>query len=626
MDRPLRWLFLNPVREGGWGGMEGWMLRLAGALKAMGDDCLIVGRTGTAWPRACAERGLCFRSVPFGGDLSPRTWWALAAIARSWRPDIAIAKGFRQARWLRAFARPATVAVKMPGGHELADDWFHRWTVRCCVDRILVDSHATRAMFLRRPWLLPDEVIVAHNGVVFEEMPPCSARRAAVRAELLGGAASADLAVVAVVGRLTADKGVADALEAFARGAAGREAVLAVIGDGPQRPALEARAAQPDLRGRVHWLGWRNDARHLLAGADLLLHASRVEGLPNAVLEAMAAGLPVVATNAGGTPEAVVQNVTGLLAAVGDVPALADALHVLLADPMLRRRMGAAALERVRREFTVDAMVSVIRCELAKAAANRREAAAPVVVQEGAWRVAGSEDLSAAARRWLEGDAVGWTTVKCTHRVRVACRQEAPVSLYVKHFISRTPRDRLGSGLRRPRALANYRTAHALAAMGVEVVPHLAAAWRRRRWTVESVLFTQSVPGATTIDEWTCTRPPGGGERRRVARRAGEWLASLHEAWVAPHDLKVSNILVTSDGRLVLLDLDNCVVGRPPLAREAARNLFQILRSFDRSGTLREWKAFLAAYRRRRRWSRQRMASLLEQVVRRWRRRRPPPQ
>jgi glycosyltransferase involved in cell wall biosynthesis len=121
-----------------------------------------------------------------------------------------------------------------------------------------------------------------------------------------------------------------------------------IAGDGPLRVAAEEVAAHGGLGRRFRVLGWRTDVPELLAAADALVLTSRFEGLPMAILRAMAAGLPVVATDVPGTREAVVPGRTGILAAPGDVQALAAAVVALGRNPGLRRRMGAAGRRRSR--------------------------------------------------------------------------------------------------------------------------------------------------------------------------------------------------------------------------------------------------------------------------------------
>jgi hypothetical protein len=362
-------------------------------------------------------------------------------------------------------------------------------------------------------------------------------------------------------------------------------------------------------------MGWRDDAAELLRGVDVLLHASAEEGLPNAVLEAMAAGAAAIATNVGGTSEAVRDGITGYTVACGDTGALADRLHALLADPGLCGRMGAAGAARAREEFTIAAMAGAIRGEMKSVADHRRLMRSTPRTGHGAWTVAGAGDAVATVRRFLEETTDDRTLVKTTPRVRVERRPEGAGNLYGKWFLTDAPRDRWGSGLRPVRALRNLRVAHRLAALGVDVVQHRAAAWRRKGpLAVESLLVTADVPGAVPFDEWGRGHASDRRPLRVAARSAGTWLAELHEADVFPHDLKASNLLRAPSGRLILLDLDNCAVGRRVSVRAVVRNLAQFRRSFEQVAGLREWRAFLAAYARRRLWSRTELVRALRRL------------
>jgi glycosyltransferase involved in cell wall biosynthesis len=138
--------------------------------------------------------------------------------------------------------------------------------------------------------------------------------------------------------------------------AAGRPVHLVLAGDGGERAALETLAARV-APGRVHVLGMRGDVPDLLAQADAFALASRMEGLPISVLEAMLAELPVVASRVGGLADAVADGETGLLVPSGDARALADALARVLGDAGLRRRMGEAGRRRVRERFSLAGMV-----------------------------------------------------------------------------------------------------------------------------------------------------------------------------------------------------------------------------------------------------------------------------
>jgi starch synthase (maltosyl-transferring) len=162
------------------------------------------------------------------------------------------------------------------------------------------------------------------------------------------------------VGRLDPQKGLTDLLDAADRVIARRtDWYLVLAGDGPERDWLLGQlAARPALRDRVRWLGPRQDVPGLLRSADVLVHPSLWEGMPNAVLEAMAARRAVVGTAVEGTEDLVVPGQTGWLVPPRDPAALGQALLEAAEDPDRCRRYGEAARLRVERDFSIDATVA----------------------------------------------------------------------------------------------------------------------------------------------------------------------------------------------------------------------------------------------------------------------------
>ena len=158
------------------------------------------------------------------------------------------------------------------------------------------------------------------------------------------------------VGRLDPQKGH-DLLLAAWPGvlAAHPQAVLSLVGDGPQRAALGTQAQRLGIASRVRFLGFQASAMPWLLGCDVYVHASLAEGMPNAVMEAMAAGRPVVATAAGGTVELMVDGETGVLVPPGDVRGLEAALLGVLAQPERWSQWGAAARTRMQQSFSFEA-------------------------------------------------------------------------------------------------------------------------------------------------------------------------------------------------------------------------------------------------------------------------------
>jgi glycosyltransferase involved in cell wall biosynthesis len=179
---------------------------------------------------------------------------------------------------------------------------------------------------------------------------------ASIRREL---GLSADIPLFGLVGRLTEQKGIPDALQAFALVRKRLpQAVMVVVGDGyGEKPRLlKAQATELDLTQSVFWLGARPDAIDIIADLDVLVSASLWEGLPTVILEAMALGTPVVATDIPGTNELILHEQTGLLVPPRNPPALAQAMERLINDRNLAQQLVVAARERVA-QFSIASAV-----------------------------------------------------------------------------------------------------------------------------------------------------------------------------------------------------------------------------------------------------------------------------
>ncbi len=226
-----------------------------------------------------------------------------------------------------------------------------------CTSRIAVNSPSVQAFYVRRG--LPAEKFrVIPNGV--EPPEPTTAAREAVLSELgLPG----DCHVVGVVGRLWPQKRIKDAIWAADLLKVVRDDVhLLVVGDGPERDRLRRFRDQVEIRDKVHFLGHRDDVPRLMPHFDLLWSTSAYEGQSNTILEAMALGVPVVATDVAGTRDLIVDGQSGCLVDHRlDTPrrraALARHTQILLEDPERARRLGEAGRRRALEEFSVEKMV-----------------------------------------------------------------------------------------------------------------------------------------------------------------------------------------------------------------------------------------------------------------------------
>jgi glycosyltransferase involved in cell wall biosynthesis len=179
---------------------------------------------------------------------------------------------------------------------------------------------------------------------------------------------------VVMVGRLQAPKDPITLVRALAM-VRDTDYEAFLVGDGPDRPVVEEEIRRLAIEPSVRVLGERSDVRELLATADVFALSTHSEGLPLSILEAMAAGLPVVASNVGGVPELVVQGETGMLVPPDDPAALAETIERLLTDQPLARRLGDAARVRVAEHFDLaavqDAHLALYRRTLATLALPR---------------------------------------------------------------------------------------------------------------------------------------------------------------------------------------------------------------------------------------------------------------
>jgi sugar transferase (PEP-CTERM/EpsH1 system associated) len=219
-------------------------------------------------------------------------------------------------------------------------------------DGITSVSHAVKQAMVAQEGIPAERIQVVYNGVRPERFAGAGEQRQAVRNSLhLEGGAF----VIGTVGRLDPIKDHPMLLQAFARVHAQRgHARLLIIGEGGSREALEAQTRALGLQPAVQFLGSREDIPNRLAACDVFALSSLSEGMPVTILEAMAAGLPVVATAVGDNPCLVLDGVTGLLCPAGDPGAFSAALIRLLEQEPLRRQLGRDGRQRVLQNFTGD--------------------------------------------------------------------------------------------------------------------------------------------------------------------------------------------------------------------------------------------------------------------------------
>jgi sugar transferase (PEP-CTERM/EpsH1 system associated) len=222
-----------------------------------------------------------------------------------------------------------------------------RWLLRGTSAAFAV-SEALRQELIREIGVKPATFEVVHNGVDLDRFRPCRGT---------AGRCVPGAVVVGSVGRLVPVKNYPLLIRAMAQLPRESSAPLLLVGDGPERAALEDLARRLNLTERVRFAGHRDDIPEALQEMDIFVLPSTSEGMSNTLLEAMAAGVTVLASDVGGNGEIVENGVSGLLFPSGDVDCATEKLRLLIADAQTRRRLARAGEARVRAEFSVEGML-----------------------------------------------------------------------------------------------------------------------------------------------------------------------------------------------------------------------------------------------------------------------------
>jgi len=357
-DRPIRVARIIARLNIG-GPAQQAILLTAGLDRARFATTLVTGVVGPAegdFTNAARARGVepivipeLGRAIRPGRDLAALV--KLVRLFRRWRPDIVHTHTAKAGTLGRLAACIARVPVKIHTFHgHVLDGYFSPVVTRVFVemerrlgratDRLVTVSPRLRTQLLAMGIGRAEQIEVIPLGLDLRRFQQTHSEPPILRPAL-------DLApgtpLLGIVGRLVPIKDHTTLFQAMALlEARGQAAHLMVVGDGEERGRLEGLARRIGLETRIHFLGWRSDLATIVKELDVVICASRNEGTPVALIEAMAAEIPVLSTDVGGVADLVAHGKTGWLVPPADPPALARAIEELLGDPALRARLASA--------------------------------------------------------------------------------------------------------------------------------------------------------------------------------------------------------------------------------------------------------------------------------------------
>lgn len=360
---------LHTEASSGWGGQELRILDESAGLRARGHLVEIAAPAGAPIVTAAEQRHIPVHTVP----IDRRNLAGLRALARviaAFRPDVIVTHSSTDS-WLAALATrlrrapPAIVrtrhlGIKVDGG--LAN----RWLYGRVPARVVTTGHATRKMLIDTVGVDPEKIVSIPTGTDMNRFQPGDRVAARMFHDL-----ESELPVIGIVATLRRGKGHRFLFSALTdpRLAAAR---LIVVGDGPQEAALRTRAGDLGIKDRVLFAGRQEDVVSWLHALDVfVLPSISAEGVPQALMQAMACALPVVATPVGSVPELVREGETGLFVPPENAEALAGAIHRLLSDKALAVRLGGAARAHIAAGFNQTQMLDAMEKVLHEAVASR---------------------------------------------------------------------------------------------------------------------------------------------------------------------------------------------------------------------------------------------------------------
>jgi glycosyltransferase involved in cell wall biosynthesis len=343
-------VFMNSIPAHIWRGGEKWMVNAADGLHGRGHTVVCIGKKNAVWLDKAKARGVTVKPMNIHADFSPLIISKLVAFFLKIKPDVVCCNFEKDVRLGGIAARIAGVRVVYvrKGLSLLCNKLRYRLAYKYFADRVISPSHFIKDNFKQYTWLAQDRIDVVHNGVEipdtskFDKNKILSLCDGPIRPVLFGA------------GSLFWQKGFEYLIEAVSLlNKKGYFPHAVIAGEGDPAPYKEL-AVNYGVDKYIHFAGHRSDIPELMYGSDIFVLSSIDEGLPNVVLEAMAVGTAVVASDAGGTKEIITDGQNGYIVPVKSAGALAEKIELLLSDESLRSRIAKAGFDSVKEQFTIE--------------------------------------------------------------------------------------------------------------------------------------------------------------------------------------------------------------------------------------------------------------------------------
>jgi len=350
-------LFINSIGKDKFGGGEKWMVRAAKGLTERGHSVTLASKKNSRILDYAHKQGVTTEVISIRSDISPVRTWQIARWLKRHHIDILICNLNKDVRVAGLAARLAGTPVVLARHGMLlcSRKWKHKLTLTRLTDGIITNSRTIKDAYAEYGWFPRDFVKVIYNGLTIPgkiEAKDFSQRFPGKK-------------IIYSAGRLSEQKGFSDMIEAAALlSEQRRDLVFLVSGEGKLKDTLRQQIHAHNLDESFFLEGFTPDIYPWLKGCDLFVLASLFEGMPNVVMEAMAAGTPVIATDVNGARELMEDRKTGLVIPPADPSALAEAISSLIDDPERLASFGNAGRERVAKLFTTSIMVDNLEAYL----------------------------------------------------------------------------------------------------------------------------------------------------------------------------------------------------------------------------------------------------------------------